>query len=169
MFSTTAGCSHISVCIAGQTSTGARVASRTLRQQVGRQPGGVGADQPGRRRGDDHEVGLLTEPGVRDRVGAVPQVGLHRLAGQRAERRAAEEALGALRHHRDDVGAGVDEAAADLDGLVGGDPPGHAEDDARAVQHRSGQDSADVVVGLAVVGLAVLDVGRRARRAGRPT
>ncbi len=27
-FSSTAGCSHISVCMAGQTSTGARVASR---------------------------------------------------------------------------------------------------------------------------------------------
>ncbi len=30
MLSTTAGCSHISVCIAGQTITGARVANRTL-------------------------------------------------------------------------------------------------------------------------------------------
>ena len=30
MLSATAGCSHISVCIAGQTITGARVASRTL-------------------------------------------------------------------------------------------------------------------------------------------
>ena len=28
MLSTTAGCSHISVCMAGQTSTGALVASR---------------------------------------------------------------------------------------------------------------------------------------------
>ena len=30
MFSTTAGCSHISECIAGQTTTGARDASRVL-------------------------------------------------------------------------------------------------------------------------------------------
>ena len=31
-----------------------------------------------------------------------------------------------------DVGAGVDQAAADLDGLVGGDPARNAEDDAPA-------------------------------------
>ena len=93
------------------------------------------------------EVGALAEPGVRDRVGPVPQLGLHRLAGQGAERRAADEVLGALGHHRDDVGAGVDEAPADLDGLVGGDPPGHPEDDAlrRPASSRSGQDSAVVV------------------------
>ena len=33
MLSTTAGCSHISVCIAGHTSTGARVASSVLRSR----------------------------------------------------------------------------------------------------------------------------------------
>ena len=36
-------------------------------QQVGRQPGGVRAEQPGRGRGDEHQVGRLAEPGVRDR------------------------------------------------------------------------------------------------------
>ena len=58
-----------------------------VRQQVGGEAGGVGADHPGRGRGDDDEVGGLAEPGVRDRDRAVPQLGLHGLAGERAERR----------------------------------------------------------------------------------
>ena len=39
----------------------------------------------------------------------------------------AEEALGTGGHHRDHVGAGVDQPAADLDGLVRSDPPGDPE------------------------------------------
>ena len=54
-------------------------------QQVGRQTHPVGGDQPGGRRGDDDQVGPLADLGVRDRGGrVVPELGLHRLGGQRA-------------------------------------------------------------------------------------
>ena len=43
-------------------------------EQVGGQPGGVGADQLGRGRGDDDQVGVLPEAGVRDRRRAGPQL-----------------------------------------------------------------------------------------------
>ena len=61
-------------------------------EQVVGDAGGVGAEHPGRGRGDDDQVGRLAEAGVRDRVGVVPQRRVHRLGGQRRERRAADEA-----------------------------------------------------------------------------
>ena len=70
---------------------------------------------------------------------------LHGLAGERRQGGGAEEVLGTLRHDRHDVGAGVDETPADLDGLVGSDAPGDAEDDPLPGEH-VGRDSAGVGV-----------------------
>ena len=72
MLSATAGCSHISVCIAGQTIDRGARGEQDVGQQIGRQPGGVRADQAGRRRRDEDEVGRLAERGVRDRAVARP-------------------------------------------------------------------------------------------------
>ena len=53
-----------------------------------------------------------------------------RLGRERGQRDLADEAGGAPRHDGRDVRAGVDQPAADLDGLVGGDPAADAQDDA---------------------------------------
>ena len=51
-------------------------------------------------------------------------------ARERAKRLGGDEALGAGRHERHDVVPGLDEQAADLAGLVGGDAAGDPEQDA---------------------------------------
>ncbi len=86
---------------------------------------------------DDDEVGGLAEVGVRDRVGVVPERHVGRLGGEGVEGRPPDEAQRALGEDRGDVGAGVDEAAADLDRLVGGDAAGDAEHDAAAGERPS--------------------------------
>src|SRR5581483_257991 len=94
--------------------------------------GGVVAEDAGGGRGDHDEVAGLAEAGVGDRLGPVEEGRAGRLGGQRRERQGPDEAGrpgGEDGHH---VGAGVDEAPADLDGLVGGDPAGDAQDDAPA-------------------------------------
>src|SRR5947208_423109 len=60
---------------------------------------------------------------------ATMRAGAGRLGGQRREGQRPDEARGPDGEDRHDVGAGVDEAAADLDGLVGGDAAGDAEHD----------------------------------------
>ena len=123
-------------------SPGTRAPARAWRagrcgQQVVGEPGGVRGEEPGGGGRDDDEVGGLTEPRVRDRVAVVPQRRVHRLRCERGERGRAHEAL-----WRRAVMTGttwapeVDEAAAHLDGLVGGDAAGDAEDDAAPGQAR---------------------------------
>ncbi len=90
--SCTAGCSHISVCIAGHTITVARVASSVAVTRSSEMPAAVLADHPSRGRGDDDQVSPLTEVGVGNRLGLVPQRGAHGFAGQRRERDLADEA-----------------------------------------------------------------------------
>ena len=79
-----------------------------------------------------HEVGALAEPGVRDRVGARPTARCCTGSDASAEKvGVADEARArpavSTGHH---VRAGVDQPAAHLDRLVGGDAAGDAEDDA---------------------------------------
>ena len=106
-------------------------------QQVGRQPDSIGRDQARRRRRDQDQVSCLAQLRVRDRsVRVVPESSPDRLAGERRERGGAEEPLGPIGHHRHHMCAGVDETPADLDGLVGSDPPGDAEHDPLASKHR---------------------------------
>ena len=119
----------------GRRSTGARVASRTLVNRSVDSPAAYAPISRAVAGHDEHEISRLAELGVRDRRCLVPQAGLHGLAGQRRQRGDAEEVLGALCHHRDDVSAGVDQPTADLDGLVGSDSSGDTEDDALAGEH----------------------------------
>ena len=98
----------------------------------------VGRQEAGRGRGDDDQVGTLAQAGVRDGVGCVPERRPDRLGRERRERRLTDEARAPGGHHRHDVRAGVDEAATDVDRLVGGDPAAHAEDDAAAGEGRHG-------------------------------
>ena len=103
-------------------------------------PAGVEAEDPGRGRRDQHEVGRLPEVGVRDGMGLVPQRGPGPLGAEGIEGGAADEVQGTVGEDRDHVGARVDEAAADLHRLVGGDAPGHAENDALALEHGAGEE-----------------------------
>ena len=102
----------------------------------------------------------LAEPRVRDGLGAVPQRRPGRLGRQRRERQRADEAGGARGQHRGDVGAGVDQPAADLDGLVGGDAPGDAEDDPAPGRSRPAGP-------VAARPSAAPSTGRHRRRLGR--
>src|SRR5437588_750906 len=83
------------------------------------------------------EVAGLAQPGVGDRLRTVEQRGAGRLRCQGGEGQGPDEAGGPGGEDGHDVGAGVDQAAADLDGLVGGDPARDTEHDAPAGQ--SGQ------------------------------
>jgi hypothetical protein len=86
----------------------------------------------------EHQVGGLSEVGVGDGVGLVPQRGPRPLGRERVEGRAADEPQGALGEHGHHVGAGVDEPTAHVHRLVGGDAPRHAENDALALEHGAG-------------------------------
>ena len=86
-------------------------------------PAGVLADQARGRRRDDDEVGPPAEAGVRDRVVGSSNSAVRAGSEASAEKVASPTKRSApLRQHRRDVRAGVDEPAADLDRLVGGDP-----------------------------------------------
>jgi hypothetical protein len=87
-------------------------------EQVAGDARGVAADDPGGRRDDDDQVGRLPQARVRYGVGVAEQLGVDALGGQGGERGLAHEAQRALRHHRDDMGPSVHEAAADVDRLV---------------------------------------------------
>ena len=137
MLSTTAGCSHISVCMAGQSSTGGPGGQQGGGEQVRGDPRRVAADQAGRGRGHHDQVGGLAQPGVRDGLRLVPQRAADRLGRQGRERDRPDEPGGAPGHHRAHEGAGVDQAPAHLHGLVGGDAAAHPQHDPPAPQGRS--------------------------------
>jgi len=62
-------------------------------------------------------------------MGFVPQRGLDGLRGQGVKGGPTDEVQGTLREDRSDVCTGVDQPAADLDRLVGGDATGNPKDD----------------------------------------
>ncbi len=137
-FSCTDACSHISVCIAGHTMTGARVAITTAVRRSRRQAGRVRGEEASRRGSDDHEIGGLPEASVRDRITVIPQRRVHGLGSERGERRLTDEAVRVARHDRHDVRTEVDEASAHLDRLVGGDAARDPQDDAAPGEARHG-------------------------------
>ena len=105
--------------------------------------------QPGGGRRDDDEVGVLAEAGVRDRVSGPSNSEVRAGSDASAENVSAPtKRVASSVSTGHDVHAGVDEPAADLDGLVRRDPAGDAEDDppaARDVGRGSRRGSAGVV------------------------
>ena len=86
-----AGCSHISVCIAGREHDRAAGGEQGVGEQVvGQAVRGLGQQVGGRRR-DHDEVGLLPDPHVRHLVDVGPHVGGDRLARQRRPGGRADE------------------------------------------------------------------------------
>ena len=86
-----AGCSHISVCMAGTNTTGQVAVSSVAVSRSSARPGGRAGQQVGGGGGDDDELGLAADPDVRDLGHVVPDVGGDRVAGQRLEGRGADE------------------------------------------------------------------------------
>ena len=106
---------------------------------------------------------------MRDRVVVVEERDVSRLAGEGVEGGAADEAQRALGEDRGDVGAGVDQPAADLDGLVGGDATGDPEDDAGTGEgHGEPSTSPGSCGGSALVALGGRRPPRRRPRRRRP-
>ena len=106
-----AGCSHISVCIAGANTTGQRRGQQRGGEQVVGAAGGGAGQQVGGRRGDDDEVGLLADPHVRHLVDVGPHVGGDGVARQRLEGGRADEVQRAGRGDDADVVPGLGEGA----------------------------------------------------------
>ena len=132
--SCTAGCSHISVCMAGATSTGARVASSVAVSRSSEIPAAYLPSSFAVAGATTIRSADLSEARVRDRLGRVEQRRAGRLRRERREGERADEAQRIVGEHRHDVRAGVDELAADVDGLVRGDSAAHTEHDTPAVQ-----------------------------------
>ncbi len=95
------------------------------------------ADGAGRGRGNDEGVGPETEVNV-----GVPFAGVGRkeltdngFAGQGGEGHGGDELLGRRGHDDLNLGAGLDEQAAEDGALVGGDSAGDSEDYVLAFQH----------------------------------
>ncbi len=91
--------------------------------------------------GRDHDdVPVARELDVAHAVGhaRVPHVRVHRLAGERLQRRRRDEATRRLGHDDAHVGAGLDEKARQLGRLVGGDSAGDPEQNPLSgnVRHR---------------------------------
>ena len=95
---------------------------------------GIAPDDAGGRRSHHHHLGRLAQLGVGDRLGAVEERRPHGLGGQGGEGHRSHEAGGTLGHHGHDMGAGVDQAAADLDRLVRGDSTTDPKDDPPSFQ-----------------------------------
>ena len=86
-----AGCSHISVCMAGANDHRAPGGEQGVGQQVVGEPVCGLREQVGRGRRDDDEVGGLPDAHVRHLVDRGPHLGADRLARQRRPRRRADE------------------------------------------------------------------------------
>ena len=128
-FCCTAGCSHISVCMAGHTTTGAAVAIRVVVSRSSAKPAAYRASRSA-------VAGATTTRSARwpSRVWGMGEASSHRLdlgrlGAQGVEGGPAHEPGGPLGQDRGHVDAGVDQPPADLDRLVGGDAGRHPEHD----------------------------------------
>ena len=98
----------------------------------------VGRDEPGRGRCDDDDVGVLTEPGVRDRAPSSSHSPvLHGSEASDENVSGPDEAGRLLGEDRGHVRAQVHEPPADLDGLVRRDPSGYPENDEPILEGQS--------------------------------
>ena len=126
-----AGCSHISVCIAGANTTGQRAVSRVLVSRSSARPWAALASRSAVAGRDHDQVGRLADPDVRHLVDVGPDVGGDRLAGQRRPGGGADELQRGGGRDDGHVVAGLGEPAQQLAGLVGRDAAGDPENDAR--------------------------------------
>ncbi len=129
----TAGCSHISVCMAGHTTHRGHRGQQRGRQEVIGHAGGVAGQQIRGSRCHHDQIGVLAEAGVGNGRQLVPQIDLSRLGTESVEGGPAHKPGGPLGQDRRHMDSGVDQTTADLDGLVGGDPGRHAEHHERLV------------------------------------
>ncbi len=140
-----AGCSYMRLFIAGAITSGQRAASAQLRQQVVGEAGGELGDRVGRGGRDQIHVGVGDQLQVAERLvrrrrlvgeGAARGVALeladeHRRAGERRERRLADEAPAGGRLHDAHRVPGRGRQAHELERLVRGDAAADAEQDPR--------------------------------------
>ncbi len=154
-FACVAACSHISVCIAGATTSGADEASTGRREQVVGHAGGKAGKRVRGRGRDDDEVGRLPDRDVADLRDAFVEVGVDRVAADRLERRTADESQRRLRRDDVHVVAGEHEFANDRDGLVRGDAAGDPDDDVQGHVSRGSVDATKLE--LVLVDLAERD------------
>jgi hypothetical protein len=124
---------HPSVHRGGEHERGVGFEQRRGQEVVGDAGGELG-DDVGRRRRHHHHVGLVRELDVQDLAGLLPQVRVHAVVRQRREGGRADEPLGRPTHHHPDGGAAEPEEPGQDAGLVRGDAPGDAEQDALAAQ-----------------------------------
>ena len=108
-------------------------------EQVVGDPGRVLPEQLGSGGRDHDQVGRLAEMGVRDHLSrgvraTREQRRARRFGGEGRKRELTDEAQCVSGEHRHHVGAGIDEAPADVDGLVRGDASRHAEHDPSTLQ-----------------------------------
>ena len=129
MFAWVAGCRHISVCIAGAMTTGASLASTVLPSRSSARPVASFAIVFAVAGAITMRSAACPMADVAHLGDALVEVGVHRVAGDRLERRATDEAQRALGRHDVHVVPGEHERADDADGLVRRDAAGDADDD----------------------------------------
>ena len=120
---------HISVCIAGATTSGAAVARTVVPSRSSARPAASFASVFAVAGRDDDQVGGLPERDVAHLGDALVEVGVDRVAADRLERRPADEAQRGRGRHDVHVVAREHERAHDADGLVGRDAAGDPDDD----------------------------------------
>ena len=123
------------------------------RQQIVGHAGREARDRVGGRRRDDDQVGLVGQADVPDLrlLGQVEELAPHRVARQRLHRERRDELRRGLGEDHPHVGARLDQQAAELGRLVGGDAAGHPQDDPAAIRGRPAT-GAEVDVGAPPAG-----------------
>ena len=117
---------HLGVHCGGHDDRGAGGEQRGGDEIVGDAVRVLADDLRGGRR-DDHEVGVLAEASVRNRLRRVEQRRARGLGRECRERERADEPQRVLSERGRHECAGVDQSTTDLNRLVRGDPTGHAQ------------------------------------------
>ena len=89
----------------------------------------------GRRGGHEYDISPEAEfyvVGPGSGLTVFGEFAVNGITAERAQGQGGDEFLGARRHHDTDLRTGLDQFTDDVGGFVGGDAPGHAQDDAAA-------------------------------------
>jgi hypothetical protein len=126
-----AACAHISRFIAGATASRQVRARQRVASRSSARPWARRARKSAEAGATQDESGLARKLDVVHAAAArgIPQRGLHRPAGQGLKGQRRHEALCGLGHHHLHLAPALDQQAAELRSLVGGDSPCHSEDD----------------------------------------